>query len=76
MAEAAARQAKVKLISKIVKKNLVENIVPIIVNLKGRLAELKSPLLKNLMAYLCQVGPLPRAVGRPAAHSGRALEGD
>ncbi|XP_076820278.1 condensin-2 complex subunit D3-L-like [Clavelina lepadiformis] len=52
---AMKQAAKQKLISQVVKKNLVENIVPIIIALKNMLAEKKSPLLKNVMLYLKEV---------------------
>ncbi len=39
----------------IVKKNLVENIIPIIIGLKNALERKQSPLQKNLMAYLREV---------------------
>jgi len=44
--------AKGKLLSKIVKKNVIENIVPIIIHLKHLLEEKHSPLLGPLMQYL------------------------
>jgi len=36
----------------VVKRNLVENIIPIIIALKSMLSELKSPLVHNVMLYL------------------------
>lgn len=51
----AASKAKAVLITKIVKKNLVENIIPIIIGLKNALERKQSPLQKNLMAYLREV---------------------
>jgi len=49
---AAATKAKTNLISKLVKKNTAENIVPIVVALKSVLEKQHSPLMKNLMLYL------------------------
>jgi condensin-2 complex subunit D3 len=37
---------------KIVKKNVLENIVPIVIELKNLLEKQHSPLLRNLMEYL------------------------
>lgn len=48
----AASKAKATLISKLVKKNTAENIVPIIIALKTKLEKLHSPLMRDLMAYL------------------------
>lgn len=50
--EKALAAAKGKLLSKIVKKNVIENIVPIIIHLKHLLEEKHSPLLGPLMQYL------------------------
>lgn len=37
------------------KKNLVENIVPIILGLKAMLEKRHSPLLGSVLAYLCEI---------------------
>ena len=37
---------------KIVKKNVLENIVPIVIELKRYLEKRRSPMLKNVMEYL------------------------
>jgi len=50
--ESAISAAKGKLLSKIVKKNILENIVPILIELKHLLEKHRSPLLKYLMLYL------------------------
>lgn len=50
--ESAMTAAKGKLLSKIVKKNILENIVPILIELKHLLEKHRSPLLKYLMMYL------------------------
>ncbi|XP_078481505.1 condensin-2 complex subunit D3-L isoform X2 [Ciona intestinalis] len=44
-----------KIISQVVKENLVQNIVPIIIGLKNMLVEIHSPLVKNVMLYLKEV---------------------
>jgi condensin-2 complex subunit D3 len=44
--------AKGKLLSKMFRKNLAENVVPTLVGLKRRLEEVHSPLLNQLMQYL------------------------
>lgn len=51
----AASKAKNALVSKIVRKNVVENIVPIVIGLKGFLEYQRSPLMKGLMVYLREV---------------------
>jgi len=50
--EEALSSAKENLLSKIVKKNVLENVIPIIIELKHFLEKRQSPLLKNLMEYL------------------------
>eukprot|EP00959_Pyramimonas_sp_CCMP1952_P431626 9039311-Pyramimonas_sp.AAC.3 len=45
-------QAKGQLVSAIMKKNLMENVVPVLVELKHLLAACKSPLTGMLMAAL------------------------
>jgi len=52
MAGKVMEAAKKKLISDTVKKNVMENIVPIIIALKHKLAGAKSPLLQDLFKYL------------------------
>lgn len=49
---AELEQAKAKLLSKIVKKNTVENILPIAVALKRMLEERRSPLSRELMCFV------------------------
>ncbi|GLH02075.1 Condensin-2 complex subunit D3 [Gryllus bimaculatus] len=49
---AAVNTAKKNIISQCVKKQVVEIIIPIIVQLKGKLQAIMSPLLTNLMSYL------------------------
>ena len=39
----------------VVKKNVIENIIPIVIALKHKLEEMKSGLLDDLMAYLREV---------------------
>ena len=38
-----------------VKTNVIENIVPIVIALKRKLEEMKSPLLDDLMSYLREI---------------------
>ena len=38
-----------------VKKNVIENIIPIVIALKHKLEKLRSPLLDDLMTYLREV---------------------
>ncbi|XP_065903031.1 condensin-2 complex subunit D3-L-like isoform X3 [Dysidea avara] len=52
MMGAAVAAARNKLISQIVKKNVIENIVPIVVSIKHMFEKAHSPLLKDLMLYL------------------------
>ncbi|KAJ8050994.1 Condensin-2 complex subunit D3 [Holothuria leucospilota] len=52
MAQAVMNQAKTKLISQVVKKNVIENIVPVVIALKQMLAKLRSPLMRYLMLFL------------------------
>lgn len=47
--------ANTKLINQIVKKNVIENIIPSVVELKHLLAKSRSPLLKNLLDYLKEI---------------------
>ncbi len=50
-----AAAARANLVSKISKKNLVENVVPIVLGLKSMLEKQHSPLLKNVLTYLCEI---------------------
>ncbi|XP_022235344.1 condensin-2 complex subunit D3-like [Limulus polyphemus] len=52
MAGAIVATAKKTIISQVVKRNVIENVVPIVISLKHRLEENKSPLLKDLMLFL------------------------
>ena len=49
---AAVATAQTKIISQIVKRNVVENIVPVVVSAKHLFEKERSPLLKNLLQYL------------------------
>lgn len=51
----ATSVAKATLITKVVKKNMVENIVPLVIALKAHLERVRSPMMKNLMMYLRQL---------------------
>lgn len=54
----ASRQvnvAKSRLLSKISRKQLVEIVLPVLCNLKVKLQQNCSPLLKQLMQYLCEI---------------------
>lgn len=48
-------EAKGRILNKLVKKNMVENIIPIVTELKILLQSKHSPLLKDLMAYLADM---------------------
>ncbi|KAL4224772.1 Condensin-2 complex subunit D3 [Mactra antiquata] len=52
MAAAVMAVAKKTLITMVLKKNVIENIVPVVVSLKYKLSKERSPLLKNLFLYL------------------------
>ncbi|CAI9738936.1 condensin-2 complex subunit D3-like [Octopus vulgaris] len=52
MAAAVIAKMNKNLISKVMKKNLIENIVPIVTSLKLVLETKRSPVLKELMLYL------------------------
>ncbi|XP_078673980.1 condensin-2 complex subunit D3-L-like isoform X1 [Branchiostoma floridae x Branchiostoma belcheri] len=54
-AGAAFHRATNKFLTQVVKKNMIENIVPIIIALKHQLEAKRSPLLRNLMIYLKEV---------------------
>eukprot|EP00980_Cylindrotheca_fusiformis_P001482 scaffold345_cov134-Cylindrotheca_fusiformis.AAC.93 len=54
----ASRQvtvAKSRLLSKISRKQLIEIVLPVLCNLKVKLQQNCSPLLKQLMQYLCEI---------------------
>ena len=55
MAGMLVAAAKKKIISQVVKKNVIENIIPIVIALKHKLEKLRSPLLDDLMTYLREV---------------------
>lgn len=40
------------LLEQVQKKNFVENVIPMVIALKNMLEEKRSPVLKDLMAYL------------------------
>eukprot|EP01135_Chromosphaera_perkinsii_P002539 Nk52_evm55s224 gene=Nk52_evmTU55s224 len=52
---AAMTKAKTKLISQIVKKNTIENIMPITIALKHKFEKERSPLLGSLMQYILTI---------------------
>ncbi|XP_028666256.1 condensin-2 complex subunit D3 [Erpetoichthys calabaricus] len=52
MANAVMEVAQKKLISHVQKKNFIENVIPIIIVLKGMLEEKRIPALRDLMSYL------------------------
>ncbi|XP_078330914.1 condensin-2 complex subunit D3-L-like isoform X1 [Crassostrea virginica] len=52
MAAIVIATAKKTLISQVVKKNVIENIIPIVVSLKHMLEKHRSPVLRDLMYYL------------------------
>jgi len=45
-------QARGKLLSSLVKKNVMQNIVPILIELKKMVEQRKSPLLRDVMMYM------------------------
>ena len=55
MAAAVIATAKKNLITQVMKKNVIENIVPIVTSLKHLLETKRSPVLKELMLYLRQL---------------------
>merc|ERR1711862_677495 len=55
MAGMLVAAAKKKIISQVVKKNVIENIIPIVIALKHKLEKFRSPLLDDLMTYLREV---------------------
>jgi condensin-2 complex subunit D3 len=52
VAGAVLAAAKKTIISQVVKKNVIENIIPIVIALKHRLEKIKSPIIDDLMNYL------------------------
>ncbi|XP_060560859.1 condensin-2 complex subunit D3-L-like [Ruditapes philippinarum] len=52
MAEAVAATAKKTIMTKVLKNDVVENIVPVVISLKHKLEEKRSPLQKDLLLYL------------------------
>ncbi|KAH9495174.1 Condensin-2 complex subunit D3 [Bulinus truncatus] len=52
LAQMVTATAKKVLITQVVKRNVMENIVPVVISLKHLLAKSRSPILKNLMEYL------------------------
>uniref|UniRef100_A0A3Q1H262 Condensin-2 complex subunit D3 n=1 Tax=Acanthochromis polyacanthus TaxID=80966 RepID=A0A3Q1H262_9TELE len=52
MAKAVLQAAQKKVVSQVQKKAFMENTVPLIISLKNLLEEKRSPVLKDLMAYL------------------------
>ncbi|XP_059148534.1 condensin-2 complex subunit D3-like [Physella acuta] len=52
MAQIVTATAKKVLISQVVKRNVMENIVPVVISLKHMLEKSRSSLLKDLMGYL------------------------
>ncbi|XP_070565322.1 condensin-2 complex subunit D3-L-like isoform X2 [Ptychodera flava] len=55
IAGAAVKKVKTTFITHVVRKNVIENIVPIIISLKQMLEKHRSPLLRDLMLYLAAV---------------------
>ncbi|EDO46571.1 predicted protein, partial [Nematostella vectensis] len=54
-AGAAIVQARNKFLTQVLKKNMIENIIPIIIELKHMFEKHRSPMLGHLMAYLKEV---------------------
>ncbi|KAM9848224.1 condensin-2 complex subunit D3 [Aulostomus maculatus] len=52
MAKAVLQAAQKKVVSEVQKKTFIENTVPLIISLKRQLEQKRSPVLKDLMAYL------------------------
>ncbi|BFZ04274.1 hypothetical protein BsWGS_07314 [Bradybaena similaris] len=52
MAQIVTATAKKVLISQVVKRNVIENVVPVVISLKHMLEKSRSSLLKELMGYL------------------------
>uniref|UniRef100_A0AAQ6IKW9 Condensin-2 complex subunit D3 n=1 Tax=Anabas testudineus TaxID=64144 RepID=A0AAQ6IKW9_ANATE len=52
MAKAVLQAAQKKVVSQVQKKAFIENTVPLIISLKNLLEQKRSPVLKDLMAYL------------------------
>ena len=51
-AEVALGAVKDKLLSKISHKNIMQNTIPVLIALRARMQESRSPLLKNLNSYM------------------------
>ena len=52
IAQAIVQTTKKAIIAQVVKRNVIENVVPIVVALKRKLATLKSPIMGKLMSFL------------------------
>ncbi|XP_034081160.1 condensin-2 complex subunit D3 [Gymnodraco acuticeps] len=52
MARAVMQAAQKKVVSQVQKKVFIENVVPVIITLKSLLEQKRSPVLRDLMAYL------------------------
>ncbi|KAF3842385.1 hypothetical protein F7725_024336 [Dissostichus mawsoni] len=52
MAQAVMQAAQKKVVSQVQKKIFIENMVPVIISLKSLLEQKRSPVLRDLMAYL------------------------
>ncbi|XP_010781989.1 condensin-2 complex subunit D3-like, partial [Notothenia coriiceps] len=52
MAQAVMQAAQKKVVSQVQKKVFIENVVPVIITLKRLLEQKRSPVLRDLMAYL------------------------
>lgn len=52
--------AKGKLLSKMSKKNFLENVVPVLIGLKHKLESMHSPLMRNLLHYIRELFKLYR----------------
>ncbi|OWF35473.1 condensin-2 complex subunit D3-like isoform X2 [Mizuhopecten yessoensis] len=55
MAAVVMATAKKTLITQVLKKNVIENIVPVVVSLKHMLEQHRSPLQKDLLSYLMEL---------------------
>ena len=52
---AAALNARTKIVSEIVKKNVIENLIPIVLPLREKLKKLKSPLQHDLSLFMSKI---------------------
>jgi condensin-2 complex subunit D3 len=50
--EKLVSEATGRMLSKIQRKNVIENIIPIVIELKSKFEQMRSPLLRFLMGYL------------------------